>query len=115
MFLKHPQTITTLSRPVVNRACPSLSLCLHGRQVREGERSPEPTQKCPSHPLGLFALNLQKPRWRRVRTNLAPAWAGNFGAVLGGEGREVFFGRGQVSENVFVWKKCCSRIVVVER
>lgn len=41
--------------------------------------------------LGLFALNLQKPRWRRVRSNLAPAWAGNFGAVLGGEGDHTLF------------------------
>ena len=37
--------------------------------------------------MGLYALNLRKPRWRRVCTQNAPVWSGNFGAALVGEGR----------------------------
>ncbi len=58
--------------------------------------------------LGLFALNLQKPRWRRVRSELAPAWAGNFAAALGGEGgRNPKRGKqmtwlGRIIENIMI-------------
>ena len=38
MFLKHPQTITTLSRPVLNRACPSLSLSVPAWPSGKGGR-----------------------------------------------------------------------------